>query len=187
VSSDVWALFDLGWKLLLVLGLAVLSARVLRWLSGPSLAPASLLRVLARLPLGPQQSIVLIAVGKKRLLVGQTPQRLTLLAELDDEDLAGEDHDSLPTVGGALLRRRTLFGLLSRGGADSLLGNLGAHRRDQIAGSSDVGGSSSIAAFAAALQAASSKASAMTDVPRGLLAVAPSPFQVSLTDGGGED
>lgn len=88
MDNELGTLIDLTWKLLLVLGLAVLATRALRWLSIPTRAPDRLLRVIARLPIGPQQSLVLIAVGRRRLLVGQSTQQLTLLAELGEEDLA---------------------------------------------------------------------------------------------------
>lgn len=87
LGTDFGYFFDLTWKLLLVLGLAVLAIRGLKWLSTPALAPASLLKVLARLPIGPQQSLVLVSVGKKRILVGQTAQQITLLADLAADDL----------------------------------------------------------------------------------------------------
>ena len=105
MDDNLGTLVDLTWKLLLVLALAVLAARALRWLSHPAGAPETLLRVVARLPIGPQQSLLLIAVGKKRLLVGQSAQQLTLLAELADEDLPVLA-DALPDP---LLYRTTLI------------------------------------------------------------------------------
>ncbi len=87
MDNELGTLVDLTWKLLLVLGLAVLATRALRWLSVTPRAPDRVLQVIARLPIGPQQSLVLIRVGKKRLLVGQSAQQLTLLADLADEDL----------------------------------------------------------------------------------------------------
>jgi len=85
--SDLGTILDLSWKLLLVLGLAVLAIRALRWLSNPQMAPDSVLKLVVRLPVGPQQSLLLVAVGKKRLLVGQSPQQLVFLSELAEEDL----------------------------------------------------------------------------------------------------
>ena len=87
--ADLGAAFDLIWKLLLVLGLAVIATRGLRWLSAPQTGPNSPVRMIARLPVGPQQTVVLVAVGSRRLLIGQSPQQLTVLA-----DLAGEDLDA---------------------------------------------------------------------------------------------
>ncbi|MGH2458594.1 MAG: FliO/MopB family protein [Chloroflexota bacterium] len=94
MGNEFGPLFDLAWKLLLVIGLAVLSTRALKWLSNPSVAPDSLLKILARLPIGPQQTLVLAAVGKKRILIGQTAQQLTLLAELAEDDLPAEAESS---------------------------------------------------------------------------------------------
>ncbi len=88
MGSDVGTLLDLGWKLLLVLGLAVVAMRALRWLSSPVLNPDGPLKVVARLPIGPQQTVVVVSVGSKRLLLGQSPNQLTLLTELDAADLA---------------------------------------------------------------------------------------------------
>ena len=101
------------WKLLLVLGLAVLAARAVRWLSSPGLAPDSLLRVLARLPVGPQQTLILVVVGKKRLLVGQSSQQLTLLTELAEEDLVITSEDRPSQTGRAWRQRNPFDGFLS--------------------------------------------------------------------------
>lgn len=87
MGNELSIVFDLGWKLLLVLILAFLSTRLLRWLSSPTLAPASVLTILARQPIGAQQTLLLVAVGKKRLLLGQTPRQITLLAEIAESDL----------------------------------------------------------------------------------------------------
>lgn len=111
LGNEFGPLFDLAWKLLLVLGLAVLSTRALKWLSNPSVAPDSLLKVLARLPIGPQQTLVLVAVGKKRLLVGQTAQQITLLAELAEDDLPAEEEN--PADGPRPARTKTLMDVLS--------------------------------------------------------------------------
>jgi flagellar biogenesis protein FliO len=100
--SDVGTILDLSWKLLLVLGLAVLAMRALRWLSNPPTRSDSALKLLVRLPIGPQQSLLLVAVGKKRILIGQSPQQVVLLSELALEDLAGEDED-LDAGGGMTL------------------------------------------------------------------------------------
>lgn len=93
MGNELGQMFDLAWKLLLVLGLAVLALRGLRWLSSPAVGSKSPLQMLSRLPVGPQQAVVLIAVGKKRLLLGQSPQQVTLLAELSEEDLVNAEVD----------------------------------------------------------------------------------------------
>lgn len=86
--TDLGSVLDLTWKLLLVLGLAVIAARALRWMSSPAAAPAGTLTILARLGVGSQQSLVLLRAGEKRLVLGVTPQQITFLAELNAEDLA---------------------------------------------------------------------------------------------------
>ncbi len=112
MGNEFGPLFDLAWKLLLVLGLVVLSTRALKWLSSPSLAPDSLLKIRARLPVGPQQTLVLVAVGRKRILVGQTSQQLTLLAELTEDDLPAEP-DASSAGDGRSPRTRALLDVLS--------------------------------------------------------------------------
>lgn len=87
MNTDLGTILDLTWKLLLVLGLAVLAMRGLRWLSTPNPGAASSMRVLGRVGLGSQQSLVLLSVGSKRLVLGVTPQQITLLTELSPADL----------------------------------------------------------------------------------------------------
>src|SRR5258708_33117771 len=96
MGTDVASLLDLGWKLLVVLGLAVVAMRALRWLSSPTLNGNTLLRVVSRLPIGPQQSVLIVAAGRKTLLIGQSPNALTVLAELDPEmtDAKSDSHPS---------------------------------------------------------------------------------------------
>ncbi|MBX6771197.1 MAG: flagellar biosynthetic protein FliO [Chloroflexi bacterium] len=91
MGNELAVLLDLAWKLLLVLALAFLATRLLRWLSSPTLTATSLLAILARQPIGAQQALLLVAVGKKRLLLGQTARQITLLAEIDAEDLLALD------------------------------------------------------------------------------------------------
>ena len=98
MGNELVAIFDISWKLLLVLGLAVLATRGLRWLSTPAHGAPSPLKVVARLPIGPQQAIVLIAVGPRRLLIGQTPQQITLLGEVGADELADVDASGGPHV-----------------------------------------------------------------------------------------
>ena len=111
--SDLGTILDLSWKLLLVLGLAVLAIRALRWLSNPQTAATSVLKLVVRLPVGPQQSLLLVAVGKTRLLVGQSSQQLAFLCELAPEDLVDADLDSnglaTPTRQGGPLDFRALL------------------------------------------------------------------------------
>jgi|GEM_PF-3770551 len=92
VPLDVGAIFDLTWKLLLVLGLAILATRALRWLSTPGSAAGGALDILGRVAVGPQQSVVLLRVGKRRLLIGHTSQQITLLADLSADDLAIDEN-----------------------------------------------------------------------------------------------
>lgn len=131
MGNEFSVFFDLAWKLLLVLGLAVLAMRALKWLSSPSMAPESLLKILARLPIGPQQTLVLVAVGKKRILVGQTSQQLTLLAELAAEDLPSED-DGLPAPTPGSPRPKILQNLFSFTRRPDVLGRVDRPSEDRF-------------------------------------------------------
>lgn len=113
MGNELAVLLDLAWKLLLVLALAFLATRLLRWLSSPTLTATSLLAILARQPIGAQQALLLVAVGKKRLLLGQTARQITLLAEIDADDLLAPDdaERGSPAAGG----RRGWTGRLFRG------------------------------------------------------------------------
>jgi flagellar biogenesis protein FliO len=86
MGDNVGALLDLAWKLALVLGLAVLALRALRWLSTPT-ASRGPLTLLARVPTGPQQALLLVGLGERLLLIGQSPQQLSLLCELTSGEL----------------------------------------------------------------------------------------------------
>ena len=56
------------------------------------------LRVLDRLPLGREQSVVVAQIGARRVLLGVTPSQITLLWELNEEEAALWDG---PQGGGA--------------------------------------------------------------------------------------
>lgn len=98
MNTDLGTILDLTWKLLLVLGLAVLAMRGLRWLSNPNPGAASAMQVLGRVGLGSQQSLVLLGVGSKRLVLGVTPQQITLLTELSPADLPEAALDRPPSA-----------------------------------------------------------------------------------------
>lgn len=87
MTNDLGAILDLTWKLLLVLGLAVLATRALRWIGNPTAAPDAHLKILARLGVGAQQSVILVGIGSKRLVLGVTSQQISVLAELTADEL----------------------------------------------------------------------------------------------------
>lgn len=51
------------------------------------------LRVLAQTPVGKDQRLAVVQAGNRYLVVGMTPQNITLLAELTEEEAAGWRRD----------------------------------------------------------------------------------------------
>ena len=81
-------LFDLGAKTALVLALLFITLRVLRRAQGAGPARGSgQLTVLESRPLGPKTQLHLVAVGDRRLVIGQSPSGLVSLGELDAAEL----------------------------------------------------------------------------------------------------
>lgn len=81
-SGDVlqWML-----ALIVVLGLFLLSAWLLRKTGGLGLAGKGQLSVLAGLPLGMREKLVLVKVGEKQLLLGVSSGRIDKLLELEGD------------------------------------------------------------------------------------------------------
>ncbi len=81
-------LLNLGAKTLLVVVLLLVTLRVLRRVQGANPARASgQLSVLESRPLGPKTQLHLIAVGDRRLVIGQSPSGLVALGELDAAEM----------------------------------------------------------------------------------------------------
>ncbi len=81
-------LLDLGGKVVLVVALLFITLRVMRRVQGGSAAkPGELLAVLETRPLGPKTQLHLVAVGDRRLVIGQSPAGLVALGELDAAEL----------------------------------------------------------------------------------------------------
>jgi flagellar biogenesis protein FliO len=81
-------LFDLGAKTLLVLVLLFATLRVLRRVQGAGPAKGTgQLTVLESRPLGPKTQLHLVAVGDRRIVIGQSPSGLVALGELDAAEL----------------------------------------------------------------------------------------------------
>jgi flagellar biogenesis protein FliO len=81
-------LFDLGAKTLLVVALLFVTLRVLRRVQGAGPAKGSgTLSVLESRPLGPKTQLHLVAIGDRRLVIGQSPAGLVALGELDAAEL----------------------------------------------------------------------------------------------------
>lgn len=79
-------------QLALSLGLVVVLILAFAWLARRlRLAPqggSGALRILAQVPVGPRERIVLLAVGERQALVGVTGAGITSLALLDEEVVA---------------------------------------------------------------------------------------------------
>lgn len=81
-------LLDLGAKTVLVLALLFITLRVLRRVQGAGPARGSgLLAVLETRPLGAKSQLHLVAIGDRRIIVGQSPAGLVALGELDAAEL----------------------------------------------------------------------------------------------------
>jgi len=81
-------LLDLGAKTLLVVALLFITLRVMRRVQGGSAAkPGELLAILETRALGPKTQLHLVAVGDRRLVIGQSPAGLVALGELDAAEL----------------------------------------------------------------------------------------------------
>jgi flagellar biogenesis protein FliO len=81
-------LLDLGAKTLLVVALLFVTLRVMRRVQGGSAAKAGeLMAVLETRPLGPKTQLHLVAVGDRRIVIGQSPAGLVALGELDAAEL----------------------------------------------------------------------------------------------------
>ena len=85
------SLFSLIWLLVCVLAVVVLAWLVTRYVAGRGgtigmSGGSERFKVLARLPLGREQSAVLVKAGEKYLLLGVTPSEVALLKELTPEE-----------------------------------------------------------------------------------------------------
>jgi flagellar biosynthetic protein FliO len=84
-------LLDAFIKLMIVLVLIYVVFLVLRrWQSGKVVARKRRLSIAETLRLSPRQSICLVRVGSRELLVGVTDQAMSLLSEVDPEEMEAE-------------------------------------------------------------------------------------------------
>lgn len=82
-----------AWPLLVVLGAIALAAFIARrWLPQTRLGASGggPIRILARQPVSPKQSLCLVRVGRSVLLVGVSPERIETLTTITDPDAAAE-------------------------------------------------------------------------------------------------
>jgi len=90
-------LFGAFFALLLVLGLIVGLAWLLKRMPGSGFRPADGLRVVASLHLGTKERAVVVEVGGRQLLLGVSPGGVTLLHELP-EPLPAPEAPRLPNL-----------------------------------------------------------------------------------------
>lgn len=81
-------LFDTFWPMLVVLGVIVAClAAVRKWLpQATRISGGSAVNILARQYVSSKQSLCLVKVGKRVVLVGITPEAMTTLTEIDDPE-----------------------------------------------------------------------------------------------------
>jgi flagellar biosynthetic protein FliO len=90
-------LMDAFIKLMIVLVLIYVVFLVLRkWQTGKVVAHKRRLSIAETLRLSPRQSICLVRVGSRELLVGVTDQTMSLLSEVDPEDIDTEPAEEAP-------------------------------------------------------------------------------------------
>ena len=91
VLDGLSSLFSLIWLLVCVLAVVVLAFLFTRYVAGRGgtlgvSGGSERFQVLARLPLGREQSAVLVKAGEKYLLLGVTPSKVAVLKELTAEE-----------------------------------------------------------------------------------------------------
>jgi flagellar biogenesis protein FliO len=90
-------LLDLGAKTVLVVALLLVTLRILRRVQGAGPARGGgQLTVLESRPLGPKTQLHLVAVGDRRLVIGQSPSGLVALGDLDAAELPATEPVSDP-------------------------------------------------------------------------------------------
>ena len=112
VLDGLGSLFSLIWMLVCVLAVIALAWLFTKYVAGRGGAIGTpggteRFRVLARLPLGRDQSAVLVKAGEKYLLLGVTPSEVTVLKELTAEEAEAvyalpPDQPAPPSFGEAL-------------------------------------------------------------------------------------
>ena len=112
VLDGLSSLFSLIWMLVCVLTVVVLAWLFTRYVAGRGGAigvsgGSERFRVLSRLPLGREQSAVLVKAGEKYLLLGVTASEITVLKELTPEEAEAvyalpPDQPAPPSFGEAL-------------------------------------------------------------------------------------
>jgi flagellar biosynthetic protein FliO len=119
IDPSPWYLFDVFFKLLIVIGLLVGCAVIYRHFAGRQVFGRAVRRmeVVETLRLGQRQALHLVRVGDRQLLIGSSDQALTLITEVEDSaSLAALDHhrEGMPTADQAVNFQTVLSSLITR-------------------------------------------------------------------------
>jgi flagellar protein FliO/FliZ len=101
-------LLRLALGLAAVIGLLLVSARLLPRLGGGALVGSDALRVVAQLQVGQRERVVVLQVGERQVMVGVAPGRVEMLHLLEEPLPARERGTATPVMAGWL--GRTLMG-----------------------------------------------------------------------------
>ena len=93
-GSAGFNLFDLGWKVGLVIVILFITLRVLGRMQSAAPRKGNHLQVLESRTLAAKASLHLVAIGDRRLVVGLTPSGMVSLAEIDADELAAAEHEA---------------------------------------------------------------------------------------------
>ena len=87
-SASDW--FNLGWRLLLVVGVIWAAVWVMRWYvqrtNGSAASAGRQVQIIETRTIGPNRSLQLVRLGGRAVLLGVTPDRINSLLEIDDPD-----------------------------------------------------------------------------------------------------
>ncbi len=129
-------LVSLAWRLALVVIIIAVSIVGLRWWGKRTAGPRSttgFIRVIDTLAIGTGRTIHLVAMGDRVIAVGATPQQLSLLNELSDEDAASILSRTAQPADQPLANFASeLFQSMRQGGRLSLRGNSSTTRPGQL-------------------------------------------------------
>ena len=87
-SAGDW--FNLGWRLVLVVGVIWGAVWVMRWyvqrMNGSAAAAGRQVQIIETRAIGPNRSLQLVRLGGRAVLLGVTPDRINSLLEIDDPE-----------------------------------------------------------------------------------------------------
>lgn len=103
-----WQMLWLVFSLLLVIGIIFAMALVAKRFFGAQLSSQGHIRVLAMTALGQKEKLAVVEVGDQQLLLGVTPQQITLLCQLQQPlSTAATDQSPFAKKLTSMLRNKT--------------------------------------------------------------------------------